>query len=213
MDKDAFRYYNLYAVLSRKITASSLAAMLGQDSEMPFGEGSSGVALEVNLEIGCLCSIIECEGDLHLPRPVLRGVSYLPCIMAAKSILQIIGQTDVMRNWISLTDKKVDVGEFHGRVSGRCGVHNGWLSPNSHTGGGNSRGMARPGVVRRWNGHSARLRCATPWQASSSTALRTKPGGEGSRTPVPGDVHTSDYMLIRPLDFGLQRRAGAVHPP
>ena len=25
-----------------------------------------------------------------------------------------------------------------------------------------------------------------------------KSGGEGSRTPVPGDVHANDYMLIRP---------------
>jgi len=70
------------------------------------------VAFEVYLEFGRFRSIIERDGDLHLPWPVLCGVRNFPGIMAAQSILQIVGETNVMARRVGLADEEVNVGEL-----------------------------------------------------------------------------------------------------
>jgi len=73
---------------------------------MPFGKGSPRVTFEVNLEVGCLPSIFECNGDLELPWPVLCGMRNLPCVVAPQPILQIVGQADVVARRIGFANGK-----------------------------------------------------------------------------------------------------------
>jgi hypothetical protein len=83
------------------------------NSEMPLSESPSGMGLEVNFKFRRLLSIVERHCDRDLPRPVFRGMSNFPRIMATKSILQIVSQPDIMTRRIRLPDKKVNGREFH----------------------------------------------------------------------------------------------------
>jgi len=73
------------------------------------------MAFEVYLEFGRFRSIIECNGDLQLPWPVFSGVRNFPYVVAAQSILQIVGQAHVMPRRVDFTDQQIDVKEFHYR--------------------------------------------------------------------------------------------------
>jgi hypothetical protein len=85
-------------------------------SEMPFGEGTARMALEVNLKFGRLCSIVEREGYVQPPWTEFFGMRDFACVVAAESILQIVGQTNVMTRRIGLAGEDVNVGKFHQRL-------------------------------------------------------------------------------------------------
>jgi len=78
---------------------------------MPFREGPARVAFEIDLELGRLRSIVECDGYLHLPWPILSSVRNFSSIVPPAAVFQIVSETDVMTRGTGLAHENVDVEE------------------------------------------------------------------------------------------------------
>ena len=65
-------------------------------SEMPHGEGTPGMGLEIGFEFGGFFSRTECNGCFNLPGPKFRRVWNSTRVMGFKAGLNILRKAGVM---------------------------------------------------------------------------------------------------------------------
>ena len=90
--------------------------------ESLLSKGSARGSLEILLKFGRTCSVPEGDGGFDVPWPILGGVRYLPGIVTAESVVEVVGQLCVEMFGAGLALEDVNVDKIHSGLACRVVV-------------------------------------------------------------------------------------------